>query len=178
MSTETMGILTRGIDPTTKAFLERINATRGPPIYEMSPEDARKVLSQLQASTAVPMMPADIKEMDIPGGPTDKVHVHIVRPEGSTEALPVTMYFHGGGWVLGGFDTHERLVRELSNRANTAVVFVDYTPSPEAKYPVPLEEDYRAMEYIADNGKQLNLDSSRLAVAGDSVGGTWRRSWL
>jgi acetyl esterase/lipase len=171
MSMKTIGGLSRGIEPATRAFLEKINAMRGPQVYEMSVEDARKTLSGLQASTTVTMMPADIEERDIPGGPTEKVHVHIVRPEGSTEMLPVTMYYHGGGWVLGGFDTHERLVRELSNRANTAVVFVDYTPSPEAKYPVPLEEDYRAMEYIADNGKQLNLDSSRLAVAGDSVGG-------
>jgi acetyl esterase len=171
MSTEIMGELVRRVEPTTRAFLEKINAMRGPQVYEMSPEDARKTLSGLQASTAVSMMPADIEEMDIPGGPTEKVRVHIVRPQGSTEALPVTMYFHGGGWVLGGFDTHERLVRELSNGANSAVVFVDYTPSPEAKYPVPLEEDYWAMKYVADNGKQLNLDSSRLAVAGDSVGG-------
>ncbi len=117
------------------------------------------------------MMPADIEEMDIPGGPTGKVHLHIVRPQGSTGALPVTMFYHGGGWVLGGFDTHERLVRELANKSGSAMVFVDYTPSPEAKYPVILEQDYRAMEYIAESGRQHNLDSSRLAVAGDSVGG-------
>lgn len=171
MSTEAIGALARGIEPTARAFLEKINSMRGPQVYEMSAEDARKTLSGLQASTAVSMMPADIEEIDIPGGPTEKVHVHIVRPEGSTEMLPATMFYHGGGWVLGGFDTHERLVRELSNMANSAVVFVDYTPSPEAKYPVPLEEGYRALEYIGDNGEQLNLDSSRLAVAGDSVGG-------
>lgn len=171
MGTETMGELSRGIEPTTRAFLEKINAMRGPQVYEMSVEDARRTLSELQASTAVAKMPADIEEMDIPGGPTEKVHVHIIRPKGSTEMLPVTMYYHGAGWVLGGFDTHERLVRELSNKAKTAVVFVDYNRSPEVKYPVALEEDYRAMEYVANNGKQLNLDSSRLAVAGDSVGG-------
>lgn len=171
MSTETIGVLTRGIEPTTRAFLEKINAMRGPQVYEMSVEDARRTLSELQASTAVAKIPADIEEMDIPGGPTEKVHVHIIRPKGSTEMLPVTMYYHGAGWVLGGFDTHERLVRELSNKAKTAVVFVDYSRSPEVKYPVALEEDYRAMEYVANNGKQLNLDSSRLAVAGDSVGG-------
>jgi acetyl esterase/lipase len=110
-------------------------------------------------------------EIDIPGGPTGHVHVHIVRPQGSEEALPVTMYYHGGGWVLGGFDTHERLVREIANKANTAVVFVDYTPSPGAKYMDILGEDYRALEYIAGNGPLYNLDSSRLAVAADSVGG-------
>ena len=170
MSTETMGKLS-GIDPVAGEFLKKINALRGPPVYKMSPEHARKVLSDLQASTPVTMMPADIQEMDIPGGPTGKVHVHIVRPRGSAGALPVTMYFHGGGWVLGGFDTHERLVRELANKSGSAMVFVDYTPSPEAKYPVILEQDYRAMEYMAEKGGEHNLDSSRLAIAGDSVGG-------
>jgi acetyl esterase len=81
------------------------------------------------------------------------------------------MYFHGGGWVLGGFDTHERLVRELANKANVVVIFVNYTPSPEAKYPVALEEAYAATKWIAQNGKTVNVNASRLAVAGDSVGG-------
>lgn len=81
------------------------------------------------------------------------------------------MYFHGGGWVLGDFKTHERLVRELSNRSGSAIVFVDYSRSPEAEYPIAIEEDYHALKYIADNGRRHDLDSSRLAVAGDSVGG-------
>jgi acetyl esterase len=72
------------------------------------------------------------------------------------------MYFHGGGWVLGGFDTHERLVRELANKANVAVVFVDYTLSPEAKYTVPIEEAYAATRWVAENGKSINVDPSRL----------------
>jgi acetyl esterase len=75
------------------------------------------------------------------------------------------MYFHGGGWVLGGFDTHERLVRVLANKANVAVVFVDYTPlslSLEAKYAVPIEEAYAATRWVAENGKSINVDPSRL----------------
>jgi acetyl esterase/lipase len=171
MSTEIMGGLSKGIDPATRAFLEKINALQGPPVYQMSPGNARETLSSLQASASVSMMPADIEEMDIPGGLTGRVHVHIVRPQGSTEALPVTIYIHGGGWVLGGFDTHERLVRELASKANSAFVFVDYSRSPEAKFPVALEEAYHVAEHIANNGRQLNVDISRLAVAGDSVGG-------
>ena len=81
------------------------------------------------------------------------------------------MYFHGGGWVLGGFDTNNRLVRELGNSAQVAIVFVNYTPSPEAKYPVSLEQAYAAAKWVAENGQTLNVDSTRLAVAGDSVGG-------
>ena len=81
------------------------------------------------------------------------------------------MYFHGGGWVLGGFDTHERLLRELANGAHAAIVFVNYTRSSEAKYPISLEEAYAATKWISENGQTLNVDSSRLVVAGDSVGG-------
>jgi acetyl esterase len=81
------------------------------------------------------------------------------------------MFIHGGGWVLGGFDTHERLVRELANKANVAVVFVNYTLSPEAKYPIALEQAYAATRWVAQNGQSININSSRLAVVGDSVGG-------
>jgi len=171
MSMETMGELSRGIEPTTRAFLEKINAVRGPKMYEMSVEDARKALTGVQAAAEVPKMPVDIEDVTIPGGPGGHVKIRIVRPKGSTEALPAIMYYHGAGWVLGDFNTFDRLVMELSNRVNAAVVFVDYTHSPEAKYPVAIEEDYAAAAYVAQNGKLLNVDSSRLAVAGDSVGG-------
>jgi acetyl esterase/lipase len=85
--------------------------------------------------------------------------------------LPVIIYIHGGGWVLGGFDTHERLVRELVNKTNAVIVFVNYIPSPEAKYPVAIEQAYTATKWVAENGKTINVNSSRLAVVGDSVGG-------
>lgn len=81
------------------------------------------------------------------------------------------MFIHGGKWVLGGFDTHERLVRELANNANAAIVFVNYTLSPEVKYPVSLEQAYAASKWVAENGQAIHVDSSRLAVVGDSVGG-------
>ena len=139
----------------------------------MLPDQARAVLSGLQASGTVQKLPAEIENRTIPGGLNAKeISITIVRPQSnSNETLPVVMYFHGGGWVLGGFDTHERLVRELANKANVVVIFVNYTPSPEAKYPVALEEAYAATKWIAQNGKTVNVNASRLAVAGDSVGG-------
>jgi acetyl esterase len=82
------------------------------------------------------------------------------------------VYLHGGGWVLGGSDTHDRLVRELANGAQVAIVFVNYTLSPEAKYPVSLEQAYAATKWVAENGQTINVNPSRLAVAGDSAGGT------
>ncbi len=122
-------------------------------------------------ATGFQRAPADVVDMSIPGGPTGQVDVRIIRPRGSTDALPVVMYFHGGGWMLGNKDSHDRLVRELANKVNSAVVIVDYSLSPMVKYPVANEEAYHAMKYIADNGNQLNLDPSRLAVVGDSAGG-------
>lgn len=133
-------------------------------------EDARKVLLNTQ-KVEVEKLPADIEDRTIPTGPNGELTIRIVRPEGSPDVLPVVMYFHGGGWVLGDKNTHNRLIREIANGTNAAVVFVNYTSSPEAKYPIPIEEAYAATKYIAENGMDLNLDSTRIAVAGDSVGG-------
>jgi acetyl esterase len=138
------------------------------------PEEARDVLSSLQ-STSVQKIPAEIENKTIPNGPNGEISIKIIRPSKdiikNNEKLPVVMYFHGGGWVLGGFDTHERLLRELANGAKAAIVFVEYTRSPESKYPIPLEEAYMATKWIAKNGPTFNLDSSKMVVAGDSVGG-------
>ena len=114
---------------------------------------------------------ADIEDLNIPGGPNGNISIRIVRPNGTDDMLPVVMYFHGGGWVLRDKNSHDRLIREIANGSNAAVVFVNYTPSPEAKYPIPIEEAYAATKYIAENGNKHNLDSSRLVAADDSVGG-------
>jgi acetyl esterase len=160
-----------GVEQNTRSFLKSLQQNPGPPIYTLSPDNARAVLSGLQASSPVQKLPADIENRTIPGD-AKEIPITIVRPQSSSnETLPVVVYFHGGGWVLGGFDTHERLVRELANKGNVAVVFVSYTLSPEAKYPVALEEAYAATKWVAKHGQTINVNSSRLAVAGDSVGG-------
>ncbi len=159
------------LEPTTKAFVEKINKQNGTPIYQLSPRDARKVLDDLQATTETAKLPADIEDLNIPVGPKGQISIRIIRPKGNKGILPVVMYFHGGGWVLGDKNTHDRLIREISNGASAAVVFVNFTPSPEAKYPVPIEEAYAATNYFAENGKNFSMDTSRLVVAGDSVGG-------
>jgi len=100
-----------------------------------------------------------------------EVHIHIVRPSGVKEVLPVFMFFHGGGWVLGDFPTHQRLVRDLVVGSGAAAVFVDYTPSPEAHYPVAINQAYAATKWVAAHGKDIDVDGARLAVAGNSVGG-------
>ncbi|MGW4823324.1 alpha/beta hydrolase [Streptomyces sp. NPDC004227] len=117
------------------------------------------------------MPPAEISERSVPGGPTGSVTVHVVRPKGATTDLPGIVYIHGGGWILGNFKTHERLVRQIANGSRAAVVFVDYSPSPEARFPVPVEQAYTVAKWLASNGRQIGADSSRIAIAGDSVGG-------
>ncbi len=163
----------RELEQNARALLNDLKDQGGPPIYTLSPEKAREVLSTLQASVPVQKLPADIENRTISDGPDGKnVSITIVRPTDSGhEMLPVVIHIHGGGWVLGGFDTHERLVRELANKANVAIVFVNYTPSPEAKYPIALEQAYTATKWVAQNGKSINVDPSRMAVLGDSVGG-------
>lgn len=165
-----MSNLSKGIEPSIKSFLEDLNSQEGPQLYELPVKDAREVLLNVQKMD-VKKLPADIEDKNIPGGPSGEVSIRIVRPKGKTDILPIVMYFHGGGWVLGDKITHDRLIREIANGSNAAVVFVNYTPSPEAQYPVPIEEAYAATKYIAENGEKMNLDTSRIVVAGDSVGG-------
>lgn len=158
------------VEPRTQAFLDALAAKGGPPLYTLPVVAARAVLDSLQAGD-VAVLPADVEDRVIPGGPTGSVSLRIVRPQGSSGCLPGILYFHGGGWILGNERTHDRLIREIANRANAAVVFVKYTPSPEAQFPVPVEQAYAATKYVAEHGALFNIDSSRLAVAGDSVGG-------
>jgi acetyl esterase len=158
------------LEPKAQALIDALNAQGGKPLYELSYADARKVLEDAQAAP-VTKLPAEIEDKVLPVGPSGEISVRIYRPEGAKGLLPVVMYFHGGGWVLGSKNTHDRLLRELTNGTNAAFVFVNYTPSPEAQFPVPIEQDYAATKYIAEHGTEFGLDASRLAVAGDSVGG-------
>ena len=166
-------ILYSELEQNARTLLNNLQQQGGPPIYTLSPDKARGVLSGLQASTPIQKLPADVENRTILGGSNSKdVSTTIVRPRNSgIEPLPVVIFTHGGGWVLGGFDTHERLVREIAIKANVVVVFVNYTLSPEGKYPTALEQAYATANWVARNGQSINVDSSRLAVVGDSVGG-------
>lgn len=156
------------LEPTTQKFIDSLAG--GEPIYTLSPADARGVLAGAQ-KIDVNKLPASIENRVIKVGPTGSVKLRIIRPDHAEGTLPVVVYFHGGGWVLGDADTHDRLVREIANGANAAVVFVDYERSPEARYPIAIEQAYAATKYVADHASEFNVDASRLAVVGDSVGG-------
>lgn len=159
-------------DPVTRRFLDILAAAPGPALHELPPLVAREMSAGMRAAfaDAFEAPPAEIESHVIPGGPNGDLSIHIVRPPGATGPLPVVMYFHGGGWMLCDFDTHSRLIHELAVGTGAAVVFPEYSRSPEVRFPVANEEAYFATKYVAENGAALNLDSSRLAVAGDSAG--------
>jgi len=158
------------LEPAAQAVADALAASGGPPLYTLSPEDARAVLDQAQAGDAV-MAPVEIRQRMIPGGPDGEVSITIVRPDGASGLLPAVLYVHGGGWILGNFGTHERLVRDLVQQTGAVFVFVNYTPSPEARYPVAIEQAYATLAWMAGHGEEIGIDSDRLAIAGDSVGG-------
>lgn len=155
------------LEPAAQQFAD---ATSQPPfLYELGPEKARKVLDGLQAEP-IEKLDVDSEWITVPADVGD-VRVRIVRPRGAAPPLPVVLYMHGGGWILGNADTHDRLVRELADGAQAAVVFVEYTRSPEAHYPVAIEQGYATAQWIVQEGAAHGLDPERMAVAGDSVGG-------
>lgn len=157
------------LDNKTETFIDSLNDQKGPPIYKLSPKEARQVLENLQAKP-VETPAVQIENKTIPG-PKGDLTIQITRPKQSTGKLPALMFFHGAGWVLGSADTHHRLVCDLCVGANVAVIFVNYSRSPEVRFPTAIEEAYAATKYIADHAKELNLDTSHFAVFGDSVGG-------
>jgi acetyl esterase len=157
------------LEPTTQAF---INSLGGPPLSQLSPEIAHQVLTDLQ-SQPIELQDAQIEDPVWPVGPTGETRIRIVRPAsaGSTARLPVILYTHGGGWVLGDKITHDRLVREIANGVGATVIFVDYVNAPEAKYPTQQEQAYASLLYTVEHADELRVDPSRLAIVGDSVGG-------
>jgi acetyl esterase len=161
------------IDPATKVWLDRLEAEAAgsPALYELSPEDARNVLRSIQGSVPVELAPAEIEDRSIPGGPTGTIDIRIIRPSNAMGTLPMIFHTHGGGWILGDKDTHERLYRELANAAQAVVVFVDYTPAPDAQYPVQIEQAYAALEWALAHADEIGIAPTRAALFGDSVGG-------
>jgi acetyl esterase len=159
-------------DPVTRQFLDVLASTPGPALHELPVADARVMARGMRAMFPDTFDgPPCLKEDRVIPGPAGDLSIHIVRPVGQAGPLPVVMFFHGGGWVLCDLSTHERLVCEIAAGVGAAVVFVDYSLSPEARFPAAIEEAWAATSYIYENGASLNLDSARLAVAGDSVGG-------
>ena len=153
-----------------RSFLKALNSGDGKPLEQLSISDARNVLVGAQKSVEVDYSGIDESEKVISQNGL-KVKIHITKPKGAKANAPVFIFIHGGGWVLGDYPTHRRLVRDLVVASGAVAVFPDYTPSPEAQYPVAINEIYAATQWVAENGKEIGVDGKNLAVAGNSVGG-------
>lgn len=156
------------LEPAATAFAQ---ATANPPyLFDLAPAEGRKAVDEVQSGD---VQKPDVAEewITVSGGPTGSVRARIVKPVDAEGPLPVILYIHGAGWVFGSALTHDRLVRELAVGADAAVVFPDYDLSPEAHYPVAIEQNYAVAQWVVKEGASKGLDASKLAVAGDSVGG-------
>ena len=159
-----------GVERNIQNFLEALAASGGKPMEQMAPTEARAVLVAAQSSVPVDLPKADVNLRTI-SADGQTVNLVVVRPPGSGPALPAFMFFHGGGWVLGDFATHERFVRDLVAESEATAVFVEYDRSPEARYPVAINQAYAATRWVATHGQEIGVDGRRLAVVGNSVGG-------
>lgn len=152
----------------TKKGLKELNS--GDPVETLPKDKARKVLVDAQAGVKVDVSGIEESEKSIVVD-NHSVKLNIIKPEGKQEKLPVFIFIHGGGWILGDYPTHKRLVRDLVVESGAAAVFVNYTPSPEAHYPQAINEIYAATKWVANHGDEINVDGTRLALVGNSVGG-------
>ncbi|MET9648377.1 alpha/beta hydrolase [Streptomyces syringium] len=156
------------LEPAAAEFAQ---VTAKPPfLFRIPPAEGRKAVDEVQ-SGPVDLPAVDEEWVTVPGGPTGEVRARIVRPAGAAGRLPVVVYIHGAGWVFGNAHTHDRLVRELAVGTGAAVVFPEYDLSPEHRYPVAIEQNWTVARWIVTDGADHGLDVSRIAVAGDSVGG-------
>lgn len=156
------------LEPAAQKFADK--AAQPPYLHDLGPSKGRTTVDDVQ-SDDIDVSPADIEELNIPGGPSGQVSLRIVRPRNAPATLPVVLYVHGAGWVFGNGHTHNRLTRQLAVGAQAAVVFPFFSLSPEAKYPTAIEEIYAVTTWLTEHGAEHGLDAERVAIAGDGTGG-------
>lgn len=160
------------LDPVLKSFLDQMAAMPGPKMWEMSAADARAAfigLLQLAGPKDVPV--GRIENLTAPG-PHGDIPVRLYSPVAAgSEALPVLVYFHGGGFVIGDLDTHDGLCRMFADGAECRVISVHYRLAPENKYPAAVDDAFAALKWVEDSASRLGIDANRIAVGGDSAGG-------
>jgi acetyl esterase/lipase len=157
------------IDPQIRTFLSAVNKDSSP-FWTLPGPQVRAVLTGLQAKTPVDLSGVIVSEKTITENGRH-VKLYIVKPEHVQGKPPVLMFIHGGVWIAGDFENHKRLVRDLVVGSGAAAVFVEYTPIPDAVFPTQVEENYAATKWVAEHGAEIGVDGSRIAVAGNSVGG-------
>jgi acetyl esterase len=161
------------IDPVIQKMLDQLGAEDAPPVYTLTPTEARDTLIRIQ-SRPVPEPDSPSRDLNVEfAGHALRLRINypLNYPLNAGKRCPAVMYFHGGGWVLGDAKTHDRLLRELAVGAEAAIVFLDYDRAPEHRYPVAIEQAYAATCYVTRAADALGIDANHLAVAGDSAGG-------
>jgi acetyl esterase len=151
-----------------KIFLNAVNSG-GPALETLSVEEAQSVLVNMQASVKVDFSGIDVSEKIIDSD-RFKIKLHIIRQQGNEKKLPAFIFVHGGGWVLGDFPTHQRMVRDLVVLSGMTCVFVNYTRTPDAQYPQAVNEVYNAVKWVAEHGDEISVDGKNLAIVGNSAG--------
>jgi acetyl esterase len=157
------------LDPVTQQFIDSMSSA--PPFHILPPGEARAAFERLQ-SAPIGKPSAMITDLTLPIGPTGSVAVRIVRPPAAQQALPVVIYCHGAGWVRGDAQTYDRLIREIAVGSHAAVVFIGHDRSPQAQFPVAIEQAYAVLHHLTTDAQALNVDATRMAIAGDGTGGT------
>jgi acetyl esterase len=160
------------LDPVLKSFLDQMAAVPGPKMWDMGPADARQAFVALLQLVGPKDVPIGRTENLMVPGPAGDVPVRLYSPVAAgSEALPVLLYFHGGGFVIGDLDTHDGLCRMFANEAGCRVVAVHYHLSPEQKFPTAVDDAFAALTWLEANATRLGIDANRIAVGGDSAGG-------
>ena len=157
------------IDPQVRAFLAKINKDSSP-FWELPQPKPQEILTALQSQTDVDMTGVATSERTIDQD-GHKVKLYIMKPAQTSSNPGVLFFIHGGVWLVGNFQNHQRLLRDLVAGTGMVGVFVEYTPLPQAKFPTQLDECYAALKWIGAHAQELGADGSRIAVAGNSVGG-------
>ena len=157
------------LTPQTQAVLAARAASPVAELYTLSPEQAREAMLSVVRAGPKGEEVSQIKDRTIPG-PGGNIPVRIYRPE-SVTSLPVLVYFHGGGWVIGDIETHDGICRSLANAAGMCIVSVDYRLAPEAHFPAAADDCFAATQWVQKNADNFGGDPERIAVGGDSAGG-------
>ena len=162
--------ISQALEPDALAHLKARFRAQLPPVYSVPVKAARKGMEAAQALPEGAAPAAEVSEIEAACGPSGALRLRLLKPVGAAGNLPVLVYFHGGGWVLGSPDSHDRLARDLMAASGAAVLMVRYSRSPEARYPVAVEEGFAALRWLSQDAQALGLDPARMAVGGDSAG--------
>jgi acetyl esterase len=157
------------LDPQARALLDQMASMGMPPFEKLPVPEARASIAALAAASGEPETVDRVDNRTVPG-PAGEIPVRVYAPAGQ-QPLPVLVYFHGGGWVIGNLDTHDGTCRQLANAAGCMVVAVDYRLAPEHPFPAAPEDAYAVTRWVAANAAALGADPGRVAVGGDSAGG-------